>query len=346
MTKSGVAALWASLPLLVASYAQAQAPSHDLAKAEHAYQDVDFPGTHLLALRALQAGGAARPDTARLYVLLGISAAALDDADEAKQDFVAALAVNPALRLEKSLSPKIRGPYLEAQGYWQAASERLAISAKPGNDADHLVVRLVDPASLVTRVELRAAEPGTSPRPSFELVAAPMTRFPLPQRLQGRDYEYALRALDRYGNVLAEYGADADPMLVRKPVAPPPESSDSYASAHGRSYFWPVALGVTGLGALAAGVLFNVQRERAAHEWNGPRCEAPGLSRVQQCGAVNDRVQTDERLSVGFYAGGGALLTAGVIALIAGASHETAAPRTGIVGCALSGPGVACLSRF
>jgi hypothetical protein len=133
-------------------------------------------------------------------------------------------------------------------------------------------------------------------------------------------------------------------MLVRKPAAPTP--APSYAAPQGLSYFWPVALGVTGLGALAAGVVFNVKRERAAHEWNGPACETPGLTRVEQCGAINDRVQTDERLSVGFYAGGGALLTAGVIALIAGGSHESAAPRTGLVGCAVSGPGVACLSRF
>ncbi len=343
MRKCGAVALLASLPMFFAQPARAQ--SHDLAKAEHAYQDIDFPGTHLLALRALQAGGAARTETARLYVLLGISAAALDNAEEAKQNFVVALAVNPALKLEKSLSPKIRGPYLEAQGYWQAASERLAISAKTGSDAGHLVVRLVDPASLVTKVELRAAEAGKTPRTSFELVAAPVTRFPLPQRLQDRDYEYALRALDRYGNVLAEYGADADPMLVRKPKPAPP-SPDSNTTAQGRSYFWPVALGVTGLGALAAGVVFNVKREHAAHDWNGPRCEAPGLSRVEQCGAINDRVQTNERLSVGFYAGGGALLTAGVIALIAGGSHESAAPRTGLVGCAVSGPGVTCVSRF
>jgi len=168
----------------------------------------------------------------------------------------------------------------------------------------------------------------------------------LPQALQDRDYEYALRALDRYGNVLAEYGADADPMLVRKPMRAASDTSGANATAQGRSYFWPAALGIGGLAAVTVGVVFNVKREQAAHEWNGPNCETPGSSRVQQCGAVNDRVHLDERLSVGFYAGGGALLTAGVIALIAGANRESAAPQTGLVGCAVSGPGVACSGSF
>lgn len=345
MRHRAILALFSCLPLLTPLPAQAQ--SHDLVKAERAYQDVDFPATHLLALRALQAGGATRSETARLYVLLGIAAAALDNTDEAKQDFVVALAVNPALKLEKSLSPKIRGPYLEAQGYWSAASERLSIAAKPGADGVHLVVRLVDPASLVTKIELRAAAPGVTERPTFELVAAPVTRFPLPPALRERDYEYALRALDGYGNVLAELGADADPMLVRKPVTPGPRPASTPPSAPGRSYFWPVAFGVTGLGALAAGVVFNVKREHAAHEWNGPGCETPGLSRGAQCGAIGDRVHADERLSVGFYAGAGALLTAGLVALIAGGNHDEAAPaRTGLVGCGLSGPGLSCLSQF
>jgi hypothetical protein len=345
MKQRAILAFFSCLPLLTARPARAQ--SRDLVKAERAYQDVDFPATHLLSLRALQAGGATRSETARLYVLLGISAAALDNTEEAKQDFLVALAVNPALKLEQSLSPKIRSPYLEAQGYWSAAPERLALTAKPGADPGHLVVRLVDPASLVIKIELRAARAGATRRASFELVAAPVTRFPLPPALRDHDYEYALRALDGYGNVLAEYGADADPMLVRKPVAPSGSPSNAHASTQGRSYFWPVALGVTGLGALAAGVVFNVKRERAAHEWNGPRCETPGLSRGQQCAAIDDRVQTDERLTVGFYAGAGALLTASVVALIAGGNHDEAAPaKTGLVGCAVTGPGLSCLSRF
>src|SRR6478735_2898798 len=98
------------------------AESGGLAEAERAYQSVDFPATHAAAKKAIEAGGADREQTARLYVLLGISAAAQGDAEEAKTDFVVALAVKPSLKLDKGLSPKVRDPYLEAQGYWAAAT--------------------------------------------------------------------------------------------------------------------------------------------------------------------------------------------------------------------------------
>ncbi|HEY3256167.1 MAG TPA: hypothetical protein VGJ91_19545, partial [Polyangiaceae bacterium] len=190
------------------------AQSQTLTEAEHAYQAVDFPSTHALAKKALEAGSADREQTARLYVLLGISAAAQGDAEEAKTDFVVALAVKPSLKLDKGLSPKVRDPYLEAQGYWAASSERLALSAKPGSDHEHLIIQLSDPANLVSKVELRIAEAGRTTRPSFELSAAPATRYTLPAALRGRSYEYTLRAVDRFGNVLAERGSDTDPELV------------------------------------------------------------------------------------------------------------------------------------
>ena len=115
------------LAALVNSPAFAQ--SQGLSEAERAYQAVDFPATHAAAKKALEEGGADREQTARLYVLLGISAAALGDTEEAKTHFVVALAVKPSLKLEKGLSPKVRDPYLEAQGYWAASSDRLALNA-------------------------------------------------------------------------------------------------------------------------------------------------------------------------------------------------------------------------
>src|SRR4051812_18192171 len=92
------------LGLLLTTRAFAQ--SQGIADAERAYQAVDFPATYALAKKALEAGGAAREQTARLYVLLGISAAAQGDLEEAKQSFVVALAVKPTLKLDQGLSPK------------------------------------------------------------------------------------------------------------------------------------------------------------------------------------------------------------------------------------------------
>jgi hypothetical protein len=333
--------------LALAWVSPAFAESRAAAAAERAYQDIDFPSTHELAQHALESGGATRQETARLYVLLGISAAAQGNAEEAKQSFVAALAIDPALKLEKSLSPKIRDPYLEAQGYWSASSERLSLDAKPSSDKNHLMVRLADPATLVAKLELRVGAVGDSPQAALSLDRAPVTRFALPQALQDRDYEFALRALDRYGNVLAEDGAEADPIVVRAAGESRPVDYPSGFVPRGRSYLLPVVLGLAGLGATAAGVVFHVKREQAASEWNGPGCETPGQTRLEQCSSIDSRLKNDERFAIGFYAGGGALLTGSVIALIAGrSSPEPQARRAGALNCALAGPAVSCVGSF
>ena len=327
--------------------APAFAQSQALAEAERAYQSVDFPAAHALAKKALDAGGANREQTARLYVLLGISAAAQGDAEEAKADFVVALAVKPSLKLDKGLSPKIRDPYLEAQGYWGASSEHLALTAKPGSDQERLIIQLSDPASLVSKIELRIARAGTSPRPSFELPAAPTTRFTLPAALSGQSYEYTLRALDRSGNVLAERGSDADPELVHtSPLTRPSESSPPLPAAHGPSYLLPATLGVAGLGAVAAGIVFQVKRERAAQDWNSSSCEQPGQTRIEQCLSVDDSRQKYEHLAIGFYAAGGALLTGSLIALVVGRPAANSTLRAGLHGCSFAGSGVSCDGRF
>ncbi|MEI9941107.1 MAG: hypothetical protein WDO69_28145 [Pseudomonadota bacterium] len=334
------------LGLLLTTPAFAQ--SHGLAEAERAYQSVDFPAAHALAKKALEAGGADREQTARLYVLLGISAAAQGDAEEAKTDFVVALAVKPSLKLDKGLSPKVRDPYLEAQGYWAASSDRLALNAKPGSDREHLIIQLSDPAGLVSKIELRIAAAGTTPRPSLEIAATAATRFTLPDQLRGRSYEYTLRALDRFGNVLAERGSDADPELVHASLAQPVEGSTPAptTTAHGRSYLLPAVLGVAGLGAVAAGIVFQIKRENDAQEWNSASCEHPGQTRVQQCSDVNDSREKNQHLAIGFYAAGGALLTGSVIALVAGRPAESSTLHAGLFGCSLAGTGVSCDGRF
>lgn len=333
--------------LLVATPAFALSPS--ALDAERAYQNVDFGNTRAFAQQALEEGGATREQTARLYVLLGISAAAQGNNNDAKQAFIVALAVNPELKLDKSLSPKFRDAYLEAQGFWAAASERLALSAKPGSDSEHLIVRLGDPASLVSKVELHLAARGVSPRQTYTLKAAPTTRFALPAPVRGHDYEYALRALDRYGNVLIEQGSDADPLLGRAPrsASSAPASQPPTPAPAGRSYFLPITLGLAGVGAAAAGIVFHLKREEAARDWNGPGCESPGQTRIAQCQSIDHDRQTYERLAIGSYAAGGALLTGSVISLIAGRPHpETESSSAGFHGCSFDGRGLACQGRF
>jgi hypothetical protein len=333
--------------LMLVFASPASAENRAAAAAERAYQDIDFPNTHELAQHALESGGATRQETARLYVLLGISNAAQGNAEEAKRSFVSALAIDPALKLEKSLSPKIRDPYLEAQGYWSASSERLSLNAKPSGDESHLIVRLADPASLVSKIELRISALGESPKTALTLDRAAVTRFALPQSLQRQDYEFFVRALDRHGNVLAEYGAEADPIVVRAADESRPVDYALGYEPPVRSYLLPVVLGLTGLGATAAGIVFQLEREQAAQQWNGPGCETPGQTRLAQCPNIDSRIKNDEHLAIGFYAAGGALLTGSVIALLAGRSApEPQGSRASALGCTVAGPGVSCAGSF
>jgi hypothetical protein len=305
---------------------------------------VDFPSTHTFARRALEAGGGTREQTARSYVLLAISAAALGDTEEATLDFERALAIDPSFKLSAGVSPKIREPYLEAKGHRSASAEQLTLRVKPTDDGEHLVIQLLDPTSLVAGLELRMAVRGSEQHRTVALASKKTTRFAVPNDLRDRDYELTLRALDRYGNVIAEQGTDAEPVQVRKSAAARTNTAAFPSSARDRSYLLPVLLGVSGLGAVAAGVVFHVEREQEAHDWNGPGCENAGQTRRQQCQGIDSRRRNDERWAAGFYAAGGALLTGSLILLVTG--QEASAENAKVAGCGWAGTGVVCNGRF
>jgi len=340
---TAIAAFCAILGLLSSAHANPEVDTM-LAAAEAAYQAVDFPTTHEQAANALAVGGATRAQTARLEVLQGLAAAALGNADEAKQSFLVALAVDPDLKLDKSLAPKIRGPYLDARGYWGAHSDRLALRAKLSSDLRHIGVELRDPASLVANVECYFRAPGSAEVLRVSVQAAPLVRFSPPARVREGGFEYWLRGVDAHGNALTELGTEADPRAVTPEAVSPNRDVNAVPARGGRSLALPIVLSVAGLGATAAGVIFHVQREQAAHEWNGPSCEHPGATRVAQCSEVDTRRARDEHLAIGFYAGGAALLTSSVILLATGRAPE--AERAQSLGCAIAGTAVACRGTF
>lgn len=322
-----------------------------LAAAEQAYQDVDFATMHDQATRALATGGATRDETARLYVLDGISAAALGEDVEAKRAFVAALAVDPTLKLDRNLSPKIRGPYLEAQGYWGAYPERLGLTARVGADGAHLSVEIVDPGHLVGKVALHARTAGGTEYAETTADAGHVVRFDLPEDARHQGTEYFVSALDANRNALAELGSEGEPRIAR--AAPEERATESAAepapSAQRRSYLLPAVFGGAGLVALGVGIVFHVERESAAHEWNGPHCEQPGSSRIQQCGDVDRRRAFDQGMAIGAYSAAAILLTGSVITFFVARSSTEAPPRAahaGLLGCGVAGAGLACAGRF
>jgi len=71
-----------------------------------------------------------------------------------------------------------------------------------------------------------------------------------------------------------------------------------------------------------------------------------GMTHAEVCQSVDDSRQKYEHLAIGFYAAGGALVTASVIALVAGRPAPSSNSRTGLLGCALAGAGLNCAGRF
>jgi hypothetical protein len=311
-----------------------------LAAAEKAYQEVDFAAVYDSACRGLEKGHADVASTSRLSVLCGISAAALEKHEEAKRNFVLALAVRQELQLERELSPKIRGPYLEAQGFWGAQSERLTLRLISRDSAKQILVRVHDPANLASRVEFYSRLLGQSKFQLTTLSSANAASVPLSEVYFQNGYEYYARLTDAHENALVSVGNELEPIEVgpirelqtQGSVAyTTSERSQEKSSSQGRSLWLPVTLILSGAALSAAGVYFNVRRENAAHQWNSSACQQPGLTRIEQCGDVNTERTHFERAAIGFYTAGGLFFVSGLAAFALGNNSDARNQRAGIM---------------
>lgn len=293
-----------------------------LADAERAYADIDLEKTRLLARQVIDQGGNDPRASARLYLLLATSAAAVDRTDEARQAFTHLLAIDSTLKLDRSLSPKVRAPYLEARGALGADSGARPLEASLALDSNELVLSLRDVLGIGGGVELFHRAPGARDFSRRTLEPLPENRLPAPttERL-----EYYVRVLDAHGNTLYEKGTPGSPArLTLASSAKPTSFTSSTADAPNPTAYY-VAAGAFGALSIAAGVgatLAYLQREEAAREWNSPGCERAGATRGAQCADVNERRQRSEGIAIGLSAGGGALLVGSAIALILAPSSD------------------------
>jgi len=305
-------ALLVSLGPLSSARAQTDAR---LLEVREAYAAVDYDRTRALAKAAIESGGNARTATGELYFLWGLAAAALDRADESRVAFGYALAVDPELKAERSLSPKLRAPYQEARGELTGADGKPPLDVAVRRSGSQLELAVRDRAHLAAALEL-----STRPTPARAFSArrwpsSPLRRIPLP----GGGVDYFVRLLDAHQNVLFELGTEDDPRRLPSaalgaaeaaPRAPGPDVN--------RTPYYVTAATLGALGLVAGGVstAMYFRREAAARDWNGPGCEKPGSTRAEQCDAVDDRRRAAERLAIGFGATGGALLLGGVVTLL------------------------------
>ncbi len=286
-----------------------------LAAAEQAYRNVDFETQRSAAQRALESGDNDPDRLIRIYRLLGIANASLEDREAAKLAFLSLLALDPQVELERSLSPRLRAPYMEARGFWDVAGSRLGVEVTGGRPSHSVVLRLHDPLLMVARVRVRSMDR----QPATVLESEPAVELHLTsEELAGYwDRNLRVELLDKYNNILV---MQALPRLAK----PFPNGSATRPSAGtplpvSRSaapeFDYPstilVGAGVLGLGI---GAVAHAMREESAREWNGGACERSGSgTRLEQCEDVDQDRTTAERVAIFSYSAGGALLIAGVI---------------------------------
>jgi hypothetical protein len=291
-----------------------------LAAAERAYADVDFDKTRELARGALQQGGHDPRETKRLYALIGISAAALEDEVEARDAFRRVLGIDPTTRLEQSLSPKMRAPYLEARGALAAAGEEHPLQAAFEREGESFAVELRDASNIARTVELALTTPGTSGGRTLRFEPRARTVVGEASRLPER-FNYVLSVSDEHNNQLFVTRGQV------APAAPVPTASEVLASAArapaagaapDRTPYFVTAgvLAAFGVGAVAGGVVAQLRREDAAKEWNSSDCEVPGQTRGEQCRDVDSARKSAENWAIGLYAAGGALLLGSAITIL------------------------------
>jgi hypothetical protein len=321
-----VAGLFATVP------ARADAGA-SLERAEAAYAAVDFDAARSLARDALAAGGNEPADTLRLYTLLGIAASALGDEDAARDAFRRVIALDPTLRLDKTLSPKIRSPFLETRGQLTARGDIHPLGAQLSRKGDRLELVLDDPAGIVHVIDVSYR---VAPERTFTSahLAPRQSRF-MKQPPRAGELEYVLVLRDAHGNALFRRGTESEPVRLSFGAREDAnEKRPQPARADNGSYYLTAGL-LAGAGVAAGGVgaFFHVRREQAASEWNGAGCEQPGGTRGTQCSGVDERRESSERLAIGLYAGAGALLVGSLVTLLITPDAEPRSRKRASVPC-------------
>lgn len=298
-----------------------------LARAEAAYLDVDFESTKALAHDALHAGGHEAADTLRLYTLLGIASSALGEDDAAREAFSRVIALDPQGHLDKTLSPKLRAPYLEVRGQLMARGDLPALDGRVTNDTGALRLEVVDPTAIGRAIEVSYRAERSASFTTVKLLTAPAKLGPAPKGAARLEYVVVVR--DEYGNVVFRRGTEHEPAVLA--LGPREHASEAGKGENGpnpRGYHLAAGiLGGVGLAAAGVGAYFSVQREQAAKEWNGSKCEQPGASRGEQCADVDSRRKTAEHVAIGLYATGGALVAASIVTLLVAPSAPEKAAR-------------------
>jgi hypothetical protein len=201
---------------LVAAPVSAQGP---LVDAEEAYLEVDFERTLSEAQSAIDSGDLGPSELARAYELLGVSAAALGDADTARDCFLRMLSIDETRQLDDTVPPRLRAPFMEARGELIARADSLSVEVVLARAYSALRITLDDPFEMIQGIRLHVRVEGgdgawTIVEEDYEPeIMAGYARAAAADRL-----EYWLEVLDPRGNRILVRGSEFEPEVVGRPV--------------------------------------------------------------------------------------------------------------------------------
>ncbi|MCC7536582.1 MAG: hypothetical protein IT379_10235 [Deltaproteobacteria bacterium] len=241
-----------ALPSLV--FAQSDA----LQRAEQAYAQVDFESTLRLATEALTGGQHSRDQTVRIYQLLGIAAAALEQDDRSRDAYLRMLALNPDAQLDQGVAPQFRGPFLEARGFWTSRSDRFDARAVLARQRGALRIDVSDPLNMARTVVVRSRIEGSPTFVESRHPAAARIYAPVRGAREADRVEFNLVVLDEHNNRLLELGSDDDPRVVGRPRVPIGPGREESSSVFASPWFW-VATAVLIGGGVVTGIVLADQ---------------------------------------------------------------------------------------
>ncbi len=241
-----------------------------LDRAEAAYLNIDFEAVRQAAQQALEEGGHDWREVVRIYQLLGMSDAALGNADAARDEFVHMLMLDSSAEVTE-LSPELRSPYLEARGRVGALSRRFGVETSLSRPQSAIIVKLTDPTRLASRVVVRSRVAGEGEFQVLEEPAAPQVVQHLDHLSDEGWAEYSLEVLDEHGNRLAAIGDAASPEIIGEAIRHVRDEHGS--SVFASPWFWVATVAVlAGAGVGAYFLFFNEPT------WNGQSGICSGCS--------------------------------------------------------------------
>lgn len=253
----------------IAAPAAAQGGPDLLRDADDAYSSVDFETARTAAANAIAAGGLSPTELVHAYQLVGVSASALGDAAAAREAFTMMVSIDPDARLDDTVPPRLRAPFLEARGAVSAHS-RMSAEVQLARAYGALRIALVDPLELVSTVRIHSRVEGTVEFASSEHDPDAEIMARAAGASSADRMEYWLECLDAHGNQLLLVGTEYEPRVVgRTTVASGPGGTGGATEGGGggggpgvlgEPVFWIIVGGVVLVGA-GIGIGFAVDSQ-------------------------------------------------------------------------------------